>query len=83
MATIILASNNKNKLAELKKAVNKYNFEVKTLEEIGLEEPNEDGCNFEENALIKARAAFAKTKCPTLADDSGFCVYSVLNSACR
>ena len=37
-------------------------------------EPVEDGATFEENALIKARAAAAHTGLPALADDSGICV---------
>ena len=37
-------------------------------------EPVEDGDTFEENALIKARAASAHTGFPALADDSGICV---------
>jgi XTP/dITP diphosphohydrolase len=34
-------------------------------------EPVEDGATYAENALIKARAAFAETGVPSLADDSG------------
>ncbi|NBR24039.1 MAG: non-canonical purine NTP pyrophosphatase, partial [Micrococcales bacterium] len=37
-------------------------------------EPVEDGTSFVENALIKARAAFASTGLPALADDSGIAV---------
>ncbi|MEY4396324.1 MAG: RdgB/HAM1 family non-canonical purine pyrophosphatase [Actinomycetota bacterium] len=36
--------------------------------------PAEDGDSFEENALIKARAAFRHSGLPSLADDSGICV---------
>jgi XTP/dITP diphosphohydrolase len=36
--------------------------------------PVEDGATFEENALIKARAAFRHSGQPSLADDSGICV---------
>jgi XTP/dITP diphosphohydrolase len=38
------------------------------------EEPVESGCTFLENALIKARAAFAATGAPSFADDSGIAV---------
>lgn len=34
----------------------------------------EDGETFADNALIKARAVFAATGLPTMADDSGLCV---------
>ncbi len=37
-------------------------------------EPIESGASFLENALIKARAGFAKTGEPCFADDSGICV---------
>lgn len=37
-------------------------------------EPIEDGVTFAENALIKARAAFAFTGLPAIADDSGIAV---------
>jgi len=37
-------------------------------------EPVEDGTTFLENALIKARAAFAHTGLPAMADDSGIAV---------
>jgi XTP/dITP diphosphohydrolase len=40
----------------------------------GGEPPVEDGTTFAENALIKARAAFAATGLPAVADDSGICV---------
>ncbi len=38
------------------------------------EPPVEDGHSFADNALIKARAAFAATAIPSIADDSGICV---------
>lgn len=37
-------------------------------------EPVEDGLTFQDNALIKARAAAAHTGMPAAADDSGLCV---------
>lgn len=37
-------------------------------------EPIEDGTSFLENALIKARAAYAHTGLPSIADDSGIAV---------
>ena len=38
------------------------------------DEPVEDQPTFEGNALLKARAGFAATGLPSLADDSGLCV---------
>jgi XTP/dITP diphosphohydrolase len=49
--------------------------EVLGIDEVdGYEEPVEDQPTFEGNALLKARAGFAATGLPALADDSGLCV---------
>lgn len=78
MSTVLLASRNAKKLAELRRVV--AGAGIVGLEVIGLddvpefpEEP-ETGATFEENALIKARAGAAATGLPTLADDSGIAV---------
>lgn len=77
MRTIILASNNANKIKEIGELLKPFNVEVKSLKELGLGDPTEDGKDFAENALIKARYAFEKTGLPSLADDSGFCISSL------
>lgn len=77
MKTIVLASNNQNKIKEISKLLEEFNIEVKSLKELGLGDPIEDGQTFEENAIIKAKYAFDKTGLPSLADDSGFCVESM------
>lgn len=70
MEKIILASNNKNKLKEVREILT--DFEIVSLEEAGLDvEVEENGTTFEENALIKARAIMKLTKEITMADDSG------------
>ncbi|MFY0405696.1 non-canonical purine NTP pyrophosphatase [Solicola sp. PLA-1-18] len=75
--TVVLATHNHKKLAELRRIVTPAvpDVEVLGLDDIGdFEEPVEDAPTFEGNALIKARAAFAATGIPSLADDSGLCV---------
>lgn len=42
--------------------------------EFNLEEPEETGVTFQENAFIKAHHGFMKTGLPTLSDDSGLCI---------
>lgn len=79
MNTIVLASNNKNKLYEMKSIMLPFNLEVKTLSDLNLPDPVEDGKDFTENALIKARSAFKKTGLPTISDDSGFCIDTLNN----
>lgn len=73
MVQMVLASHNAHKLAELRRILTPL---VPGLELLGYEgpEPIENGVSFEENALIKAKAAAAHTGLPAIADDSGICV---------
>ena len=43
-------------------------------------DPEETGCTFYENSLIKAKALYSITHTPVIADDSGLCV-DILNGA--
>ncbi len=71
----ILASNNKGKLKEMKAILSDLGSEVVSQSEAGLElEAEETGSTFEENALIKARAASEALSEPAIADDSGLAV---------
>lgn len=71
----ILASNNQKKLTELRDILSRAGAEVISQREAGLElEAEETGVTFEENALIKARAACAALGEPAIADDSGLVV---------
>lgn len=71
---IVLATHNAHKVVEVGQILS--NLGVADLELIGYDgpEPVEDGVTFAENALIKARAAFAHTGIPAIADDSGIAV---------
>ena len=73
---ICIASGNRGKIAELQKLLSEYikdiEIELVSLKELGFEgDIVEDGETFEENALIKARAACKASGLPALADDSG------------
>jgi XTP/dITP diphosphohydrolase len=70
---VVLATHNQHKAAEFQQILGDA---VPGLEIVSYDgpEPVEDGVTFEENALIKARAATAHTGLPALADDSGICV---------
>lgn len=69
---IILASNNKNKIKEVKEILHDINVDIISMEEAGVDiDIEENGSTFEENALIKAREVMKLTKCITMADDSG------------
>lgn len=81
IATIVLATHNAKKLAELQRifAQSDLGIEVVGLGDVAsYPEPEETERTFEGNALIKARAAAAATGFPALADDSGLEV-DVLN----
>lgn len=68
---IIFASNNKNKVEEIKSQLPTH-IQVVTLEEIGhLEDIVENGKTIEENAIIKADFIANKYKLPCFADDTG------------
>jgi XTP/dITP diphosphohydrolase len=70
---LVLATHNQHKVAEVGAILGSA---VSGLELVGYDgpEPKEDGTSFLENALIKARAAFAHTGLPAIADDSGIAV---------
>ena len=75
MKTIILATNNTNKVREFRAMLAGGDIEVLPLKEAGIDaDIEETGNTFEENALIKARAICKMTGKPALADDSGLCV---------
>lgn len=71
---IVLASNNRGKLAELRAMLAPLGFELITQGELGIPEAPEPYHTFVENALAKARHASAHSGLPALADDAGLCV---------
>ncbi len=77
MTTLVLATRNTKKLAELRRILDEAGVAVELAgPEVFAEVPEiaETGATFEENALIKARAVAAATGLPAVADDSGLCV---------
>ncbi len=70
---IVLATHNQHKVGEFNAILGAL---VPNLEIVGYDgpEPIEDGLSYAENSLIKARAAFAHTGLPAIADDSGIAV---------
>ena len=71
--TLVVATGNKHKLQEIQ-AIFKDVRVVSAREAGYLGDPEETGATFEENAVIKARAAAEALNLPALADDSGLCV---------
>ena len=71
--TLVVATGNKHKLQEIQ-AIFK-DVRVVSARDAGYPgNPEETGATFEENAIIKARAAAEALNLPALADDSGLCV---------
>ena len=70
---LVFATGNKHKAQEVEAILNAAGVELEVLTYEG-GEPIESGVSFLENALIKAKAAFAATGKPSFADDSGIAV---------
>ena len=74
MSTLVLASGNTGKLAEFNTLLADAGFEVRPQSEFGVEDAEETGLTFIENAILKARHASQATGLPALADDSGISI---------
>lgn len=74
--TLVLASNNKGKIAEFEKLFEELKLPVNVVPQgkLNIEDAVEDGLSFVENAIIKARHASKISGKPAIADDSGICV---------
>ncbi|MEE1263914.1 RdgB/HAM1 family non-canonical purine NTP pyrophosphatase [Ruminococcus sp.] len=72
----IIATNNKKKLVEMERILKPLGIEAVSAKDAGvvLDEVDETGTTFGENAFLKANAAYVKTGMPAVADDSGICV---------
>lgn len=77
---IVLASNNAGKVKEFNALFASRNVEVIPQTALQVDEVEETGLTFVENAILKARHAAKVTGLPSLADDSGL-VVPALNGA--
>ena len=71
---IVIATHNKGKIKEIGELLAPLGFSVVSSGEMGVDEPEETGDSFAENATLKALNTAEKTGLPALADDSGLCV---------
>jgi len=71
MSRVVLATGNKGKVRELGELLANFEMEVVPQTEFNVEEVEETGLTFVENAILKARNAAAHTGLPAIADDSG------------
>ena len=76
MKELIIATNNRHKVAEIERILSPLGFTAVTAGERGVDLGTvaEDGETFAENAYIKAKHAYDLCRCPVIADDSGLCV---------
>ena len=71
---LVIATGNAGKLAEFERLLSPLGLECVAQAALGVDDPEETGLTFIENALLKARHACRLTGLPALADDSGLCV---------
>ena len=71
---LVLASGNAGKLVELRDLLADVDVDLHAQSEFGVDDADETGLSFVENAILKARHAARATGLPALGDDSGLCV---------
>jgi XTP/dITP diphosphohydrolase len=71
---LVVATHNPGKLGEIGELLSPFGVAALGAAELGLEEPQETGATFRDNAALKARAAARASGLVALADDSGLCV---------
>lgn len=74
---LVIASHNEGKVREIGALVAPFGVAVVSAAELGLQEPEETGTTFRENAELKARAAAQASALPALADDSGLSAHAL------
>jgi len=68
---IVLASNNAGKVREINQLLENIKIEIIEQNRFDIEEVDETGLTFVENAILKARNAALHSRLPAIADDSG------------
>lgn len=68
---VVLASGNRGKIEEIQSILQPLAWQVLPQSDFQVEEAEETGLSFVENAIIKARNAAAHCNLPAIADDSG------------
>jgi len=71
---LVIASHNPGKVSEIADLMQPFVVEVISAADLNLDEPEETGTTFVDNALLKAYAAAKVANLPALADDSGLVV---------
>ncbi len=74
MSTIVLATSNRGKLAEIQSSLSFLPITWVSQAQFSVSDAEETGMTFVENAILKARHASQHTGLPALSDDSGLMV---------
>lgn len=79
---LLVATNNAHKLQEIRQILSPHHITVYGMKDlnISINEVEENGTTYFENALIKARALQKVSKMPIIADDSGIEILSMNNA---
>jgi XTP/dITP diphosphohydrolase len=77
--SLVIASHNAGKISEIKAILSSHPIKISDAATLDLDEPEENGGTYLENALIKARACVLATNLAVLADDSGIEVEALGN----
>ena len=70
ISQLLIGSNNKGKLKEIKALLPKH-IKIYSTSDFNIKSPVENGKTFEDNSIIKSKYFSKKTNLPCLADDSG------------
>ena len=68
---LVLASSNQGKIKELQHMLGGLGINIIPQQTLGIDDADETGLTFVENAILKARNACEKSALPAIADDSG------------
>lgn len=71
---LVIASHNKGKVAEIGELLSPLSIQAISATEAGIDEPEETGSTFAENAALKADYSCTRSGLPALADDSGLVI---------
>lgn len=74
MQKVVLATGNPGKVRELASLLEDFGLDVVAQSELNVDDAEETGLTFIENAILKARHAARITGLPAIADDSGLAV---------
>ena len=76
---LVIGSHNKGKIKEIHELLEPLKIEILSSHDLKIEEPEENGTTFEENALIKSNFVSQQTGLPCISDDSGICFTDLKN----